>query len=95
MDKISMKAIFRAHGLPVVDYLAVSRAEWRRDPAGVRRRVSDGVGFPCFVKPSNLGSSVGISKVATPAALPAALDEAARYDRRSSWSARCAHARSR
>jgi D-alanine-D-alanine ligase len=82
MDKISMKAIFRAHGLPVVDYLAVSRAEWRRDPAGVRRRVSDGVGFPCFVKPSNLGSSVGISKVATPAALPAALDEAARYDRK-------------
>ena len=82
MDKLTMKAVFRAHGLPIVDHVAVSRAEWRRDPDGVRRRVGDGVGFPCFVKPSNLGSSVGISKVPTPAALPAALDEAARYDRK-------------
>ncbi len=82
MDKITMKAVFRAHGLPIVDHVAVSRAEWLRDPAGVRRRIGDGVGFPCFVKPSNLGSSVGISKVATASALPAALDEAARHDRK-------------
>jgi D-alanine-D-alanine ligase len=82
MDKITMKAVFRAHGLPVVDHVEVSRAEWRRDPASVRRRVADGVGFPCFVKPSNLGSSVGISKVSEAGALPAALDEAARHDRK-------------
>ena len=82
MDKVTMKAVFRAHGLPVVDHVVVSCAEWRRDPASVRRRVADGVGFPCFVKPSNLGSSVGISKVAEAGALPAALDEAARHDRK-------------
>jgi D-alanine-D-alanine ligase len=82
MDKITMKTIFRAHGLPIVDFLAVERREWRRDTAAVARRVAEAIGFPCFVKPSNLGSSVGISKAATADALPAALDEAARHDRR-------------
>ena len=82
MDKATMKAVFRAHGLPVVDYLVVSRLEWHRDPASVRRHVADSIGFPCFVKPSNLGSSVGISKVREAAALAAALDEAARHDRK-------------
>ena len=82
MDKATMKAVFRAHGLPVVDHLVVSRPEWRRDPASVRRRVAEGIGFPCFVKPSNLGSSVGISKVREAGALARALDEAARHDRK-------------
>jgi D-alanine-D-alanine ligase len=82
MDKATMKAVFQAHGLPVVEHLVVSRAEWRRDPASVRGRVAGAVGFPCFVKPSNLGSSVGISKVREAADLPAALDEAARHDRK-------------
>ena len=82
MDKATMKALFRAHGLPVVEYMVVMRGEWRAEPAGVARRVADAIGFPCFVKPSNLGSSVGISKVKTAAALPAALDEAARHDRK-------------
>ena len=82
MDKATMKAVFRAHGLPVVEYLVVSRVEWRRDPASVRRRVADAVGFPCFVKPSNLGSSVGISKVKAPDALPAAVAEAVRHGRK-------------
>ncbi len=82
MDKITMKTIFRAHGLPIVDFAVVERREWRSDPSAVARRIADTVGFPCFVKPANLGSSVGISKVATATALPAALDEAARHDRR-------------
>jgi len=82
MDKITMKTIFRAHGLPIVDFVVVERRDWRKDPATVSRRVADTLGFPCFVKPANLGSSVGISKVATAATLPAALDEAARHDRR-------------
>jgi len=82
MDKITMKAVFRAHGLPVVDYLAITRAEWRRAPDAVRRRVADVLGFPCFVKPSNLGSSVGISKVGEARALPEALAKAARHDRK-------------
>jgi D-alanine-D-alanine ligase len=82
MDKATMKAVFQAHGLPIVDYTVVLRHEWREQPAVVTRRIRDVTGFPCFVKPSNLGSSVGISKVRKAAALPAALDEAARHDRK-------------
>jgi D-alanine-D-alanine ligase len=82
MDKAMMKAVFRAHGLPVVEHLVVLRREWRADPRGVRRRVSREIGFPCFVKPSNLGSSVGISKVRNAAGLGAAMEGAARYDRK-------------
>jgi len=82
MDKATMKTIFRAHGLPVVEHLVVLRREWRRAPAEVLRRVGEAIGFPCFAKPSNLGSSVGISRVPDAAALPAALDEAARHDRK-------------
>ncbi len=82
MDKATMKAVFRAHGLPLVEYLVVTRREWRDDPAAVRARVASEIGFPCFVKPSNLGSSVGISKVRDAPALGPALDEAARHDRK-------------
>jgi D-alanine-D-alanine ligase len=82
MDKVAMKDMFRAHGLPVVDYLAVKRHEWRRDPAAIERAVAKVIGFPCFVKPANLGSSVGISKVKAPEGLAAALALAAGYDRR-------------
>jgi len=82
MDKAAMKDMFRAHGLPVVDYLVVKRHEWRRDPAAVERAVALGIGFPCFVKPANLGSSVGISKVKAPEGLTAALALAASHDRR-------------
>ena len=82
MDKIAMKDLFRAHGLPVVDYVAVSRHEWTADPRAIARTVAERLGFPCFVKPANLGSSVGISKVKAPEALAAALAEAARHDRR-------------
>jgi D-alanine-D-alanine ligase len=82
MDKAAMKAVFAAHGLPLVEYTVVLRREWHKTPAQVRERVGEVTGFPCFVKPANLGSSVGISKVRDAAALPAALDEAARYDRK-------------
>ena len=82
MDKATMKTLFEAHGLPVVEHLVVSRREWRARPDGVRLRVAETVGFPCFVKPSNLGSSVGISKVRRAGELDAALDEAARHDRK-------------
>ena len=77
MDKVAMKDMFRAHGLPIVDYVAVKRHEWRREPAAVERAVAEALGFPCFVKPANLGSSVGISKVKAPEDLPAALALAA------------------
>ena len=82
MDKATMKAVFQAHGLPIVEYTVVPRHEWRAQPAVVARRIKEVTGFPCFVKPSNLGSSVGISKVRKAADLPAALDEAARHDRK-------------
>jgi D-alanine-D-alanine ligase len=82
MDKATMKAVFRAHGLPVVEHLVVFRHQWSREPATVRRRVAETIGFPCFVKPSNLGSSVGISKVRGRDDLDAALEAAFRYDRK-------------
>jgi D-alanine-D-alanine ligase len=82
MDKVAMKDMFRAHGLPVVDYLVVKRHEWRRDPAAVEGAVAQAIAFPCFVKPANLGSSVGISKVKAPEDLGAALALAAAHDRR-------------
>jgi D-alanine-D-alanine ligase len=82
MDKATMRAVFQAHGLPLVEYTVVLRHEWREQPAVVARRIKEVTGFPCFVKPSNLGSSVGISKVRKAAELAAALDEAARYDRK-------------
>ena len=82
MDKATMKAVFRAHGLPVVDYEVIMRHDWQAERAASARNVGERIGFPCFVKPSNLGSSVGISKVRKAAELPAAMDEAARYDRK-------------
>jgi D-alanine-D-alanine ligase len=82
MDKATMKAVFAAHGLPIVEHAVVLRRDWRADRPGVLRRVRDAIGVPCFVKPSNLGSSVGISKVREVAELPAAIEEAARHDRK-------------
>jgi D-alanine-D-alanine ligase len=82
MDKVTMKTVFQAHGLPIVEHVVVLRRDWRERPEDVKREIAGALGFPCFVKPSNLGSSVGISKVKRAADLPAALDEAARHDRK-------------
>jgi D-alanine-D-alanine ligase len=80
MDKALAKSVLRDHGLPVVPFEAVRGPEWAEEPAAVLRRVRRKLPVPLFVKPSNLGSSVGITKAATYAALPAALDIAFRYD---------------
>jgi D-alanine-D-alanine ligase len=82
MDKIAMKAIFRANGLPVVDCAVVRRGEWVASKPAVVERLSRDVGFPAFVKPANLGSSVGISRATDAATLADALDVATSYDRR-------------
>jgi D-alanine-D-alanine ligase len=82
MDKGAMKDMFRAHGLPVVDYALIRRHDWRRDPTAVQRALTEEIGFPCFVKPANLGSSVGISKVKAAEDLAAAIELAASHDRR-------------
>jgi D-alanine-D-alanine ligase len=82
MDKDVMKALFRAAGLPIVKHITILRSEWEAEPKKVRKRVSSALRYPVFVKPANLGSSVGVSKAHGPDELGAAIDEAARYDRK-------------
>jgi D-alanine-D-alanine ligase len=82
MDKATMKTVFRAHGLPIVEHAVVMRHDWRARPDTVAREIAQTIGFPCFVKPCNLGSSVGISKVKRADDLAAAIEQAARHDRK-------------
>jgi D-alanine-D-alanine ligase len=82
MDKAFMKAIFRAHNLPQVDWMAILRRDWELSPEETIRRIETAFGYPCFVKPANLGSSVGISKAHNWDELAQALANAAQYDRK-------------
>ncbi len=82
MDKWAMKAMLRDAGLPTPRAVLVRDYEWRRDPQAARGRIAAQLGFPCFVKPANMGSSVGVSKAHDAAELDAAMHEAFRYDRR-------------
>jgi D-alanine-D-alanine ligase len=82
MDKGVMKDVFRAAGLPVAPYVLVLRHRWEREPDAVRSEVEKALGYPMFVKPANMGSSVGVSKIRGPEEFRAGLDTAARYDRR-------------
>ncbi len=80
MDKEVMKSLFEKYGLPVGPYLAFNRWEWRNDAHKLSRQVERDLGFPCFVKPANLGSSVGITRVVAADGLAAAVEEALLYD---------------
>jgi D-alanine-D-alanine ligase len=82
MDKAVAKQVFAARGLPQAKYLVVLRNDWIAGPAAIRKSVASALGYPVFVKPANLGSSVGISKVKSDAELPAAIDLAAEFDRK-------------
>ncbi|MEI8164825.1 MAG: D-alanine--D-alanine ligase family protein [Chloroflexales bacterium] len=82
MDKALMKAAFAAAGLPLLPWLLVRRAELEADSEAVCARVEAILHYPVFVKPANMGSSVGISKAHDRAGLRLAFDEAAHYDRR-------------
>ena len=85
MDKIAMKTAFAQAGLPQVKYIAVNRSQVWSNPCVFPKlcdQIEATLGYPCFVKPANLGSSVGISKVRSRTQLEAALDNAASYDRR-------------
>ena len=82
MDKVAMKMLFAQVGLPLCRYVWFLRSEWQKEPEKVLRRVAREIGFPCFVKPANLGSSVGISKALDKASLIKAIDLAAEYDRK-------------
>ena len=82
MDKASMKVHFIARGLPVGPYRVVMMREWRANPARVAAELEQALGFPMFVKPANLGSSVGISKVKSAGEIRTAMDLAGSYDRK-------------
>jgi len=85
MDKIAMKQAFAAADLPQVKYVAVTREKVWSNPCvfpALCEHIEDSLGYPCFVKPANLGSSVGIAKVRNRQELETALDQAASYDRR-------------
>jgi D-alanine-D-alanine ligase len=78
-DKVFMKRLFEAAGLPVLPYAVVTPREWARDEAGVRDRIA-ALGLPLFVKPARAGSSFGISRVDSADQLDAAIEEARRFD---------------
>ncbi len=82
MDKAMMKSVFAAEGLPGVRYEVVTAGQWEREPERCVCRIEGHLGYPVFVKPCNMGSSVGISKAIDRAGLWTSLDLAARFDRR-------------
>jgi D-alanine-D-alanine ligase len=82
MDKAVSKVVFAGHGLPIVPYHVVTAREWARDRHDVLTRIPGTLGYPLFVKPANLGSSVGIARTQTEAELAAAVDAALTFDRK-------------
>jgi D-alanine-D-alanine ligase len=81
MDKEKMKRMFRDHGLPIGDFVAIRAHEWDEEP-GQALESARRLGFPSFAKPANLGSSVGVSKCEDEASLVAGIEEALRHDRK-------------
>jgi D-alanine-D-alanine ligase len=82
MDKDIMKSLFRAAGLPIVKHVTVLRSQFEREPKKVQKLVESKLKYPVFVKPANLGSSVGISKAHDRKELGPAVAEAAKFDRK-------------
>lgn len=82
MDKAFMKTLFRDAGLPICDYVWFLRDEWEQNRDTTLTQVESKLGFPCFVKPANLGSSVGVSRADDRDSLAAAITLAAEYDRK-------------
>jgi D-alanine-D-alanine ligase len=82
MDKDIMKALFRAAGLPIVKHVTLLRGEWATNSKSIQKLVESKLKYPVFVKPANLGSSVGISKAHDREELGPAIAEAARFDRK-------------
>lgn len=82
MDKAFMKTLFRDAGLPMCEYVWFLRDEWESNRDAVVKQVAAKLGFPCFVKPANLGSSVGVSKAIDTETLADAIAVAAQYDRK-------------
>ncbi|MCG3210629.1 MAG: D-alanine--D-alanine ligase [Anaerolineae bacterium] len=82
MDKAVAKDIFKAHNLPIVPHVTLLRRDWQQQPEAMLSRCEQGLYYPVFVKPANLGSSVGIHKCRNRAELAAGLTDAAQYDRK-------------
>lgn len=82
MDKDVMKRLFQQAGLPIVKHVTVLRRHWQEDPKRVRREIERSLKYPLFVKPANLGSSVGITKVHDRNELDTAMNTAAAFDRK-------------
>ncbi|MFH1104166.1 MAG: D-alanine--D-alanine ligase A, partial [Actinomycetota bacterium] len=82
MDKDVAKRLCREAGLPIGDYLVIRAPEFLEEPGDVAARVEDGLGFPVFVKPANLGSSVGIARADDASALKESIHAALRHDRK-------------
>lgn len=82
MDKDIMKSLFIAAGIPIVKHVTILRSAWERDSKKIEKLVSSKLKYPVFVKPANLGSSVGISKAHDRHELDSAIEEAARFDRK-------------
>jgi D-alanine-D-alanine ligase len=82
MDKDIMKSLFRSAGLPIVKHVTILRSDWESQPQDAQKLVESKLKYPVFVKPANLGSSVGISKAREQKELGPAIEEAARFDRK-------------
>jgi len=82
MDKVMMKNVFAQAGLAQVNYVAFIKSEWNKAKEEAYSKVEEQLGYPCFVKPANLGSSVGISKCTNRTELDAAFVEAFQFDRK-------------
>jgi D-alanine-D-alanine ligase len=82
MDKDIMKSLFIAAGIPIVKHVTILRSAWEKDPKKVQKLMESKLTYPVFVKPANLGSSVGISKAHNRKELGPAIEEAAKFDRK-------------
>ncbi len=82
MDKLQCKRVWQAAGLPVVDWVDFTRREWQENAGLIYDKIIEDIGIPCFVKPVNMGSSVGITKVKDKSQLKTAIDLAAAFDRK-------------
>ncbi|MDF2724265.1 MAG: D-alanine--D-alanine ligase [Paenibacillus sp.] len=82
MDKVMMKKVFAEEGIPQCVFRHFTRTQWNKDSAYFLMEIEVSVGYPCFVKPANLGSSVGISKARNREELIVAVDLAFQYDRK-------------
>ena len=82
MDKDLMKIIFQQKGLPILKWMTIKRKEWQKDKEKILSLIQNGFEYPLFVKPTNLGSSVGITKVHKKEELEKAIDLASSYNRK-------------